>query len=77
MEDYSEELQRIAELSDPEQQGYEVAPIIAQATGVTPEGLLRGLLNSDNSCGVESDVSRNIGVVRWCLDQRGGDGRPL
>lgn len=72
MKDFSAEtlaaLDKIAELDDFEQQGYEGAKHIADVAGVTPLELLL-LTISRGNLDLTIDAQRDIGLVRWCLDQ--------
>lgn len=62
------ELKRIeTEITDPEQQGYEAAPLICEITGIDPTDLLIHILQYPS--GEDSNSYRDVGVVRWCREQ--------
>lgn len=71
-EDTILELQRIGELEDPEEQGYSAAPLILEGTGLADpqELLLRMQLAPRLKSPTLKDAKRDIGVMRWCLDNR-------
>ena len=80
-----EEIVKLEELvtfnyrSDAEKLGYQLAPTICQTRGYSPEVLLlvsltqRGYIKNPEDTDVDeflSEAYANLGVMRWCLDQR-------
>lgn len=71
---YREVLDRIGQMEDPEEQGYHAAPVLMQIAGCDSETLLRSIFQPVPGRHYAEHVARDIGVVRWCLDQRKGHG---
>lgn len=71
-EDVMMELNKISKLDDPEEQGYRAAPLIMASVGLTDpyELLLRMQLAPRATSPTRKDAQRDIGVTRWCLDNR-------
>lgn len=71
-EDTLAAIQSLEKLEDPEEQGYQSAHLILAATGLTDpnELLLRMQLAPRREAPSLSDAKRDIGVLRWCLDNR-------
>ena len=72
---YAAEFDRISEIPDLEEQGYQSAPILAQIACCDSETLLKSIFATAPSVRSRDNVMRDIGVVRWCLDQRKGRGQ--
>lgn len=65
-------LNEIGEVEDLEEQGYLTAPHLAKLLEVSPKKLLLSVLRRDHAARSNSDNMRDIGVIRWCLENRGG-----
>lgn len=65
-----EVFEKAREYETPEEQGYFLAPYMAKHTSNTPEELLVRLLRVSRINDTLVDIGRDIGVIRWCLDQR-------
>jgi len=61
----------IEKVENLEQQGYEAAPLLAKMAGIDAETLLFGTVSAGEDSSKPGNVMRTIGVIRWCLDQRG------
>ena len=67
-EELKAELDRIKLLDDPEQQGYEAAPLFCEIGRISPADLAINVLlhpNMDH----EDNPKRDAGVIRWCREQ--------
>ena len=62
-------LKDIDKLDDPEEQGYQTGPIMAEATGLEPLELARHTMLSTSDSDSDIDQMRSLGVIRWCLEQ--------
>lgn len=67
--DFNKEMDRIAAIPDPEQQGYEAAPMLCEMNkGCTPAILLETTLEKP-SAETPDNALRDKGCIRWCLEQ--------
>lgn len=64
------ELEEINNNPDLEEQGYKSAPLIMRIAGVNIEELLLSMLVAGKGLVMTPNARREIGVVRWCLDNR-------
>lgn len=72
-----EELDEISALDNYELQGYLSAPYILKISNRTPgkqcntpENLIYAILQYGNPSGDKTHMQRDLGIIRWCLDQR-------
>jgi hypothetical protein len=61
------ELDRINELEDPVQQGYEAAPILCVLHGLGAKALKDGILRHPSPDA--DNALRDSGVINWCNEQ--------
>lgn len=61
------ELDRIAQLTDMFQQGYQAAPLLCQVNGVGPAYLAASVLCNPSTD--EDHKQRDTGVLQWCKEQ--------
>lgn len=67
-EEVKVELDRIKALEDPEQQGYEAAPLFCELGRISPKELAVNVLLSPN-LEHPDNIKRDAGVLRWCNEQ--------
>lgn len=65
--DAAVELDRINELEDFEQQGYEAAPVICAVAGIDAVQLLHTIDVHPESD--PANIKRDAGAARWCREQ--------
>lgn len=61
------ELDRIAQLTDMFQQGYQAAPLLCQVNDVGATDLMLSVM--ENPSTHEDSKLRDRGVIQWCVDQ--------
>ena len=61
------ELERIEQLTDMFQQGYQAAPLLCQINGIGTTDLLISV--RENPSTHEVNKERDRGVIKWCVDQ--------
>jgi len=66
------ELDRINELDDLEQQGYEAGPLLCRMCNVTPKQLLLSVIAAPS--GSPESMQRDRGLKRWCMENLPTDG---
>lgn len=68
IEEASDELDKIAEVDDLEQQGYLAAPVICRIMEITPMELTLTFITMPSDSIV--DRRRDAGAMRWCREQQ-------
>jgi hypothetical protein len=64
------EMNRISEIADPMDQGYETARTLSKVTGQSPKQLAFNMIRTSYKVDPkrpDSDIWRDLGVLRWCL----------
>lgn len=64
----SDELDKIAEVDDLEQQGYLAAPVICRIMEITPMELALTFITMPSDSVI--DRRRDAGAMRWCREQQ-------
>lgn len=68
---YEEQLKEISEIEDYEQQGYLTAPIVSRFHDIAPEEMMVNIITAlDKTNQASCHTQRDIGAIRWCLEQR-------
>lgn len=62
------ELARIDKIEDPEEQGYQAAPVLCKVAGCTAWDMLMAT-KFGPSDGHPTNKARDVGVMRWCQEQ--------
>ena len=64
-----DEFERIGELKDYEEQGYQSAPYLHQACGLSLTDMLARVIATQPEDQKPEDQKRDAGVIRWCNEQ--------
>lgn len=69
-EELRQEVDRLAAIEDPEQQGYEAAAMIVKSSGCTVQMFMDDLLDHPADNNTDNQL-RDKGALRWCQEQLG------